>query len=66
VPAAFLPRDEFVRDFPHQQSEPLPAAFAAAETGRMQPFGSRTERDAADLNALVTLVQKRLADAAAA
>ncbi|WP_345124674.1 hypothetical protein [Hymenobacter antarcticus] len=60
VPVAFLHRDEFVRDYPRWRTHPLPAAFAAAETGALTPFIEAPEMDAADLNGLMELVRERL------
>ena len=38
VPVGFLHRDEFVRAYPQQRAQPLPAAFAVAADGRLTPF----------------------------
>ena len=61
MPVEFLHRDEFVRDYPQHQNQPLPAAFAVAETGELSPFIEAAEMDAADLNELMELVRARLA-----
>ena len=60
MPVDFLYRDEFVRDFPQHRTQPLPAAFAVAETGELTPFIQAAELNAADLNELMQLVQERL------
>ena len=60
MPVDFLHRDEFVRDFPQHRNQPLPAAFAVAETGELTPFIQAAELNAADLNELMQLVQERL------
>ena len=60
VPVNFLHRDEFERDYPQWRSQPLPAAFAVAESGALTPFIRAEEMDAADLNGLMKLVQERL------
>ena len=60
MPVEFLHRDEFVRRYPRWAQHPLPAAFAAAETGVLTPFIAAPELDAADLNELMKLVRQRL------
>ena len=60
VPVEFLHRDEFVRDYPQWCAHPLPAAFSADADGALTPFIEAPELDAADLNGLMQLVQRRL------
>ncbi|WP_210518629.1 hypothetical protein [Hymenobacter terricola] len=60
MPVGFLHRDEFVRDYPQWRAHPLPAAFAASETGALTPLIEAPEMDAADLNGLMSLVRARL------
>lgn len=60
VAVGFLHRDEFVRAYPEQRAQPLPAAFAVAADGRLTPVIQKEEMDAADLNGLMELVRQRL------
>lgn len=60
LPVEFLHRDEFARAYPQWRQHPLPAAFAAAETGELTPFIEAPEMNAADLNGLMALVRARV------
>ncbi|MBJ6110230.1 hypothetical protein JAO73_14500 [Hymenobacter sp. BT523] len=61
VPVQFLHRDEFGRAFPQWRGHRLPAAFAVAETGELQPFMTAEDMAGADLNGLMQQVREKLA-----